>query len=48
MKIRGEAADEIERLRELLYRYRNEVPLGHQPHMMVHLVDEALAAKEES
>lgn len=27
----------------LLTRYRNETPLGHQPHMIAHEVDEALA-----
>jgi hypothetical protein len=30
-------------LRELLARYRNETPLGHQPHMIAHLVDTVLA-----
>ncbi len=47
-----EAADEIERLgtenaelRRLLARYRDETPLGHQPHMIVHQVDEALRGK---
>jgi hypothetical protein len=33
---------EQQRLRELLARYRDETPLGHQPHMIAHLVDEAL------
>jgi len=33
---------EITRLRGLLRRYRNETPLCHQPHMLAHLVDEAL------
>ena len=33
---------EIERLRGFLARYRDETPLGHQPHMIAHLVDEAL------
>lgn len=47
-------ADEIDRLRaelaecqRLLHRYRNETPLGHQPHMIAHEVDAALAAKGE-
>lgn len=42
-------ADELKRLRadnallrEMLRRYRTEVPLGHQPHMLAHTVDEAL------
>lgn len=29
-------------LRALLKRYRDEVPLGHQPHMLAHEVDAAL------
>ncbi len=33
---------ENERLRALLTRYRNETPLGHQPHMVAHEVDAAL------
>jgi len=33
---------EIEALKSLLARYRDETPLGHQPHMIAHLVDEAL------
>lgn len=37
---------ENERLRGLLLRYRLEVPLGHQPHMIAHQVDE-LMAKEQ-
>ena len=36
------AKAEVERLRELLIRYRNETPLGHQPHMIAHEVDAAL------
>jgi hypothetical protein len=39
-----EAADELEQLRDLLRRYREETPLGHQPHMITHEVDAALAA----
>lgn len=31
-----------ERLHILLARYRDEVPLGHQPHMVAHLVDAEL------
>lgn len=45
-----EAAAEIERLTaqvevlaSLLERYRKETPLGHQPHMIVHLADAALS-----
>lgn len=37
----------IEKQRALLRRYRNEVPLGHQPHMLAHEVDEALRLTEE-
>jgi hypothetical protein len=29
-------------LRKLLARYRDETPLGHQPHMIAHQADEAL------
>ena len=34
--------DEIEKLRGLLRRYRTETPLCHQPHMIAHIVDDAL------
>ena len=34
------------RLRGLLRRYRAETPLGHQPHMIAHEVDAALAPQE--
>jgi alkylation response protein AidB-like acyl-CoA dehydrogenase len=34
------------RLRALLLRYRAETPLGHQPHMIAHEVDAALAPQE--
>lgn len=34
--------DENKRLLGLLLRYRNETPLGHQPHMIAQEVDEAL------
>lgn len=37
---------EIKCLRALLTRYRNEVSIGHQPHMIVHLVDEVMKAKQ--
>ena len=30
-------------LLDLLMRYRNETPINHQPHMIVHLVDEIIA-----
>ena len=33
---------EIGRLRQLLARYRDETPLGHQPHMIAHEADAAL------
>lgn len=36
------AADYIDELEALLLRYRNETPLGHQPHMIAHKVDELL------
>ena len=32
-------------LRRLLTRYLNETPLGHQPSMIVHEVEDALGAK---
>ena len=34
--------DELGLLRILLARYRDETPLGHQPYMIAHLVDNAL------
>ena len=37
---------ENEKLKELLARYRNETPLGYQPSMIVHEVDEALGETE--
>ena len=47
------AADELRRLHEvntdlvsLLKRYRLEIPLGHQPHMIAAEVDEAIAKAE--
>lgn len=36
-----------ERLADALRRYRNEVPLGHQPHMLAHEVDALLRDQEE-
>lgn len=36
---------EVQRLTAFLRRYRDEVPLGHQPHMIAHEVDAALAAQ---
>lgn len=38
---------EIEAMRELLRRYRDEVPLGHQPHMIAHEVDAAIDREQE-
>ena len=38
---------ELAECQRLLHRYRNETPLGHQPHMIAHEVDAALAAKGE-
>ena len=34
--------DKVRRLHILLARYRDEVPLGHQPLMIAHLVDAEL------
>ena len=31
----------------LLHRYRTETPLGHQPHMIANLADEAIAKLDE-
>lgn len=39
----GVVEAERDRLRALLRRYRTETPLGHQPHMIAHEVDAALA-----
>lgn len=39
---RKDAAAEIERLRALLARYRDETPPGHQPHMIAAEADRAL------
>ncbi|HSG20131.1 MAG TPA: hypothetical protein VLA31_05120 [Burkholderiaceae bacterium] len=38
----SELLDRVALLRSYLVRYRDEVPLGHQPHMLAHLVDKAL------
>lgn len=38
----------IELLERLLRRYRTEIPLGHQPHMIAHEVDEALTPNAEA
>lgn len=40
-----EAVEEIKRLRALLARYRDETPLGNQPHMIADEVDAALGRK---
>jgi len=42
MRALRETVDERDKLRSYLARYRYEVPLWHQPHMMAHLVDDAL------
>lgn len=34
-------------LKRLLARYRDETPIGHQPHMIAHLVDEALGREHQ-
>lgn len=34
--------DDLEQALALLKRYRDETPLGHQPHMIAHEVDEVL------
>ena len=41
------AEDERDAAVALLRRYRNETPLGHQPHMIAHEVDALLAARKE-
>jgi hypothetical protein len=38
-----ERREQCEELAALLRRYRKETPLGHQPHMIAHQADEALA-----
>ena len=47
LRIRELESDNAE-LRRLLTRYRNETPLGHQPHMIAHEADKVLAALENS
>lgn len=42
-----ELKEKYDKLRELLGRYRNEVPLGHQPHMIAHEVDTALEGEQD-
>jgi len=43
----AEAEARADKLAEALRRYRNEVPLGHQPHMLAHEVDDLLRDQEE-
>ena len=43
----AEAEADRAALLALLKRYRNETPLGHQPHMIAHVVDEAIARVEK-
>ena len=38
---------EVSHLKRLLFRYRNEIPAGHQPHMICHEVDAALSNTKE-
>ena len=42
-----EVTKQRDELMALLIRYRNETPIGHQPHMIVHLADEAIASVKE-
>jgi len=37
-------ADAHDQMLPLLVRYRNETPLGHQPHMIAHEADAAIDA----
>ena len=37
----------LDEMAEALARYRNETPLGHQPHMIAHKVDELLQKYHE-
>ena len=39
-------AENVE-LRKMLKLYREKVPIGHQPHMMAHKVDELLSKGDE-
>ena len=34
--------------RQLLWRYRHEIPIGHQPYMICHQVDEAFERIDEA
>lgn len=36
----------ITKMEGLLRRYRNETPLGHQPHMIAHVVDQVLGGSK--
>jgi len=38
--------NEAMRYRKLLARYRDETPLGHQPHMIAHEADKALGRSQ--
>lgn len=40
-------ASALEKRSALLTRYRNETPLGHQPHMIAHEVDAALTPSKQ-
>lgn len=42
-----DAITRADKLAEALRRYRNEVPIGHQPHMLAHEVDDLLREQEE-
>ena len=43
----SKAADRIEKLEAALRRYRDETPLGHQPHMIAHEIDTLLDGKDD-
>lgn len=42
-----DATTRADKLAEALRRYRNEVPIGHQPHMLAHEVDDLLREQED-
>ncbi len=42
-----DAAARIEKLEAALRRYRNETPLGYQPHMIAHEMDLLLEGKDD-
>lgn len=42
-----EAKQQLLTAQNLIQRYRNETPLGHQPHMIAHDADQWLAVQEE-